>query len=80
VERLIHFGIYKGPLNGFFSMAGGRSVGVNPFDCMELIRRTPHGSKWTYQTVFRFSWPLAGFAIALGQHTRAGIEDNLWDA
>jgi uncharacterized protein (DUF849 family) len=80
VERLIRFGIYKGPMNGFFSLEGGGIVGANPFDWMELIRRSPHGSKWTYQTVFRLSWPLAGFAIALGQHTRAGIEDNLWDA
>ena len=80
VERLIRFGIYMGPLNGFFSMVGGGTVGVNPFDWMELVRRTPHGSKWTYQTMFRHSWPLAAFMITLGQHTRAGIEENLWDS
>ena len=48
------------------------------FDLMELIRRTPHGSFFTYQTTFRLSHPVAAICIALGQHTRAGIEDNLW--
>src|SRR5262247_3712667 len=50
-----------------------------PFDWMELIRRTPHGSVFTYQSVMRLSHPLAAMMIALGQHTRAGIEENLWD-
>ena len=68
-----------GPVNGFFSMGGGGSCGANPFDWMELIRRTPHGSVFTYQSVFRVSHPLAAMIIALGQHTRAGIEENLWD-
>ena len=45
---------------------------------MELIRRTPHGSVFTYQSVFRLTHPLAALCIALGQHTRAGIEENLW--
>jgi hypothetical protein len=45
---------------------------------MELIRRTPHGSVFTYQTTFRLTHSLAAICIALGQHTRAGIEDNLW--
>lgn len=79
VERLIRRGLYMGPVNGFFSMGGGGSCGVNPFDWMELVRRTPHGSVFTYQTVFRLSHPLAAIMIALGQHTRAGIEENLWD-
>ena len=30
--------------------------------------------------MFRHSWPLAAFMITLGQHTRAGIEENLWDS
>ena len=80
VERLIRQGVYMGPMNGFFSMVGGGCAGANPFDWMELIRRTPHGSVWTYQTMWRYSWPLASFMITLGQHTRAGIEENLWDA
>src|SRR5262245_12968496 len=79
VERLIRQGLYMGPMNGSFSMVGGGTCGANPFDWMELIRRTPHGSVFTYQSIFRLSHPLAAFCIALGQHTRAGIEDNLWD-
>jgi uncharacterized protein (DUF849 family) len=79
VERLIRRGLYMGPVNGFFSMGGGGSCGANPFDWMELVRRTPHGSVFTYQTMFRLSHPLAAMMIALGQHTRAGIEENLWD-
>jgi uncharacterized protein (DUF849 family) len=79
VERLIRKGYYKGPMNGFFSIGGGGICGTNPFDLMELIRRTPHGSFFTYQTTFRFTHSLAAICIALGQHTRAGIEDNLWN-
>ena len=78
IERLIRQGLYMGPVNGFFSMVGGGTAGTNPFDWMELIRRTPHGSVWTYQTMMRHSWPLASFCITLGQHVRVGIEENLW--
>ncbi len=79
VERLIRKGYYMGPMNGFFSIGGGGMCGANPFDLMELIRRTPHGSFFTYQTTFRLTHPVAAICIALGQHTRAGIEDNLWN-
>ena len=43
VERLVRQGVYMGPMNGFFSMVGGGVAGSNPFDWMELVRRTPHG-------------------------------------
>ena len=72
-------GLLQGPMNGFFSIGGGGMCGANPFDLMELIRRTPHGSCFTYQTTFRLTHPVSAICIALGQHTRAGIEDNLWD-
>lgn len=78
VERLVRQGVYLGPVNGFFSMVGGGGAGANPIDWMELVRQTPPGSVWTYQTMWRYNWPLAAFMIALGQHTRAGIEENLW--
>jgi len=78
VERLIRRGHYMGPMNGFFSTGAGGACGVNPFDLMELVRRTPHGSCFTYQSTFRFTYPVSAMMIALGQHTRAGIEDNLW--
>src|SRR5262249_3566407 len=77
VERLIRKGYYKGPMNGFFSISAGGVCGANPFDVMELIRRTPHGSFFTYQSTFRLTHPIMMMVIALGQHTRAGIEDNL---
>ena len=79
VERLIRKGYYMGPVNGFFSIGAGGVCGANPFDLMELIRRTPHGSCFTYQTTFRLTHPFSAVCIALGQHTRAGIEDNLWN-
>jgi uncharacterized protein (DUF849 family) len=79
VERLIRRGYYTGPMNGFFSTGLGGVCGVNPFDLMELVRRTPHGSFFTYQTTFRLTHPVSAIMIALGQHTRAGIEDNLWN-
>jgi uncharacterized protein (DUF849 family) len=78
VERLIRKGLYMGPMRGFFSMAGGGAVGSNPFDLMELVRRTPQGSVFTYQSMFRMAWPISTMCIALGQHVRAGIEENLW--
>ncbi len=78
VERLIRRGLYMGPVNGFFSMSGGGVCGANPFDIMELIRRTPHGSRWTYQSIMRLDWPIQTLCIVLGQHCRIGIEDNLW--
>jgi uncharacterized protein (DUF849 family) len=79
VERLIRKGYYMGPMNGFFSTGVGGACGVNPFDLMELVRRTPHGSTWAYQSTFRYTYPVSMMMIALGQHTRAGLEDNLWD-
>jgi uncharacterized protein (DUF849 family) len=79
VERLIRQGYYMGPVNGFYSTGAGGVCGVNPFDLMELVRRSPHGSCFTYQSTFRLTYPISMMMIALGQHTRAGIEDNLWD-
>lgn len=78
VERLIRRGYYKGPVNGFFSMGVGGACGVNPFDMMELVRRTPQGSTFAYQSTFRHTYAVSMMMVALGQHTRAGIEDNLW--
>ncbi|MGB6062984.1 MAG: 3-keto-5-aminohexanoate cleavage protein [Candidatus Aquilonibacter sp.] len=79
VERLIRRGYYKGPMSGFFSTGGGGICGANPFDLMELVRRTPQGSCWTYQTTFRLTFAISMMMIALGQHTRAGLEDNLFN-
>ena len=78
VERLVRKGYYMGPVNGFYSTGAGGCCGVNPFDLMELVRRSPHGSCFTYQSTFRYTYPVSMMMIALGQHTRAGIEENLW--
>jgi uncharacterized protein (DUF849 family) len=78
IERLIRRGLYMGPVNGFFSMVGGGVVGSNPFDYMELVRRTPHGSVWTYQGLMRYELAFNTLSIVLGQHVRCGVEDNLW--
>jgi hypothetical protein len=67
-----------GPVSGFYSMTGGGTTGSNPFDLMELIRRAAQGSSFTYQSVFRLVYPISAMCIALGQHVRAGIEENLW--
>ena len=58
VERLIRRGFYMGPMNGFYSIGGGGVCGANPFDLMELIRRSPHGSVFVYQTTFRLTHPV----------------------
>ncbi|MGA8474468.1 MAG: 3-keto-5-aminohexanoate cleavage protein [Candidatus Cybelea sp.] len=79
VERMIRRGYYKGPMNGFFSTGGGGILGANPFDLMELVRRTPQGSFFTYQTTMRLTHAIYMMMIALGQHTRVGIEENLWN-
>jgi uncharacterized protein (DUF849 family) len=78
IERLIRRGLYMGPVNGFFSLVGGGVAGSNPFDYMELVRRTPQGSVWTYQGIMRYELPLNTMSIVLGQHVRCGIEDNFW--
>jgi uncharacterized protein (DUF849 family) len=78
IERLIRRGLYMGPVNGFFSMVGGGVAGSNPFDYMELVRRTPQGSVWTYQGIMRYEKAFNTMSIVLGQHVRCGVEDNLW--
>ena len=44
IERLLRAGVYKGPLNLALCGYGGGSMGRNPFDWMEMLRRTPHGA------------------------------------
>ena len=62
-----------------FLQHGGRRRGrLNPltgWSWFAAHRMVPCGRN---QTMFRYSWPLAAFMITLGQHTRAGIEENLW--
>ena len=53
-------------------------MGRNPFDMMEYIRRSPHGSIMFMESWMRTLFPLGAAAIAFGQHVRVGIEDNIW--
>jgi uncharacterized protein (DUF849 family) len=78
VERLVRHGIYKGPVNGFYSMIGGAYRAPTRSTSWRRSAAIPHGSVFTYHTIMRHSWPIAALCIALGQHTRAGIEENLW--
>ena len=79
IEHLIRTGVYMGPLNHTMTAIGGAGgCGRNPFDFMEWVRRSPHGSIATYESLWRTVPPYAAMAVALGIHMRVGIEDNLW--
>ncbi len=80
IEHLIRTGIYMGPLNHNLVAigGGGGAAGRNPFDFMEYVRRSPHGSVPCIESLWRTVAPYAAMAIALGIHCRVGIEDNLW--
>ena len=78
IERLIRAGVYMGPLNLAIAGYGGGTLGRNPFDWMEMVRRIPQGSVATFWTSMRAVISLSAMAIVLGQHVRVGNEDNLW--
>ena len=78
IERLIRAGAYMGPLNLAIACYGGGTLGRNPFDWMEMVRRIPQGSVATFWTSMRAVISLSAMAIVLGQHVRVGNEDNLW--
>jgi uncharacterized protein (DUF849 family) len=79
IEHLIRTGVYMGPLNHTMTAIGGAGgCGRNPYDFMEWVRRSPHGSVATYESLWRTVAPYAAMAVALGIHIRVGIEDNLW--
>jgi uncharacterized protein (DUF849 family) len=79
IEHLIRTGVYMGPLNHTMTAIGGAGgCGRNPFDFMEWVRRSPHGSVATYESLWRTVAPYAAMAVALGIHIRVGLEDNMW--
>ena len=57
---------------------GGGADGPNPRNMMEFINRCPDGAVLTIEALMRNVLPLTTMAIAMGLHTRVGIEDNLW--
>ncbi len=79
VERLVRRGHYKGPLNLTWVGIGGGFDGPNPANFMEFIRRAPDGSTVTLESVMGNVLPINTIAIALGMHTRCGIEDTIYD-
>jgi uncharacterized protein (DUF849 family) len=78
IERLIRAGVYMGPMNLAIAGYGGGTLGRNPFDWMEMVRRIPQGSVSTFLSSMRGLISLSAMAIVLGQHVRVGNEDNLW--
>jgi uncharacterized protein (DUF849 family) len=78
VERIIRSGAYSGPLVLNYVAIGGGAAGFHPADMMEFIRRTPDGAVLTIESLMRSAIPMCTMAIALGQHVRVGIEDNIW--
>jgi uncharacterized protein (DUF849 family) len=79
IENLIRQGIYMGPLNhALVAIGGGVGASRNPFDFMEYVRRSPHGSVASIESLWRTVAPFCAMGVALGIHCRVGIEDNLW--
>ena len=79
IEHLIRTGVYMGPVNHTMTAIGGAGgCGRNPYDFMEWVRRSPHGSVPTYESLWRTVAPYAAMSVALGIHIRVGIEDNMW--
>lgn len=80
IERLVRTGVYMGPLNVALCGYGGGTMGRNPFDWMEMVRRAPHGSSSiTFWSSMRGNIAIQNMAVLLGLHVRVGNEDNLWD-
>jgi uncharacterized protein (DUF849 family) len=80
IERLIRSGVYMGPLNLALCGYGGGSLGRNPFDWMEILRRTPHGaSSVTFWSSMRGNIAIQTLGTILGVNVRVGNEDNIWD-
>ena len=80
IERLIRAGAYMGPLNMALAGYGGGTLGRNPFDWMEMVRRTPQGAIATFWSSMRGLISISAMALVLGQHIRVGNEDNIWGA
>jgi uncharacterized protein (DUF849 family) len=78
VERLIRRGAYTGPLNITWVAIGGGFDGPSPYNMMEFVRRVPDGATLTLESLMRNVLPVNTMAMAMGLHTRCGIEDTLW--
>ena len=71
IERLIRTGVYMGPMNVALCGYGDGTMGRNPFDWMEMLRRTPHGaSTVTFWSSMRGNIAIQTLATILGAHVR----------
>lgn len=80
IERLVRASVYMGPLNMALAGYGSGTLGRNPFDWMEMVRRAPQGAALTVWTSMRAMITYSAVTIVLGHHVRVGNEDNLWGA
>jgi hypothetical protein len=80
IEKLIRAGVYMGPLNLAIAGYGGGTLGRNPYDWTDFLRRVPQGAVATFWSSMRGLIALSVMALVLGQHIRLGNEDNLWGA
>jgi uncharacterized protein (DUF849 family) len=79
IEHLIRTGVYMGPLNhNLVAIGGAGGAGRNPFDFFEYVRRSPHGSSASIESLWRTVPQFCTMGIVLGIHIRVGIEDNMW--
>ena len=79
IEHLIRTGVYMGPLNhNLVAIGGAGGAARNPFDFMEYVRRSPHGSCASIESLWRTVPQFGTMGIVLGIHIRVGIEDNMW--
>ncbi|MGD9946736.1 MAG: 3-keto-5-aminohexanoate cleavage protein [Burkholderiaceae bacterium] len=78
LEMMIRRGAYTGPLVLNYVAMGGGAAAHHPADLIEFIRRCPDGAVVTIESTMRSALPMCTIAIALGQHVRVGLEDNMW--
>ena len=78
VERMLRRGVYKGPLvMNWVAISGGMDA-PNIYNMANFLRAIPDGSMLTVESSMRNVLPINLMGMALGQHVRCGIEDNLW--
>jgi len=77
-QFLIDKGILKGPqyFNLFLGSVG--TLSARPDNLVHLMLKLPKDSVWAATGIGRFQFQVNCWAIALGGHTRVGLEDNIW--
>lgn len=79
VERLVRRGVYKGPLvMNWVAISGGMDA-PNVYNLANFLRAIPDGAVLTVESSMRNTLPVNMIGMALGQHVRCGIEDNIWN-